>query len=370
MMGFVTVPAEGDLVIKKASLAVVLLIGVIWVAGTFIFNLWGKTKSVDKLTDGLRPAFRNSGIAQEEKDVAAVQGVVTELETVTIPFLATQLKTTPAAVTALLAARFPALGTALSTTGPDGKPYADKKLFVDHAATYLETVVTTVKKERKDFNNADTLVSKDISTVGLAWLFLLLGIVVLIVGALIITKPGAGRPLAILTALLGVVVIVVTYVLKVPEKTQSVDDLTNAFRPVFAKSGPLSIDTGAKYLAGVKAADKQIETEVIPALPKQLGLPPAVVNAALLANSPKVANAFLGKDPLNAKISVFAGIVDRLDAIAAKVIAGRKDFRNTNSIPGLGWPTTTVQLLLVGPAILLILAGAALFVTGGRRTVT
>lgn len=356
--------------IKKASLTVVLLIGVIWVAATFIFNLWGKTKSVDNLTDGLRPAFSNSGIAQEQKDVAAVQDVVTELKTVTIPFLATQLKTTPAAVTALLASKFPAVGTALGTTGPDGKKYADGKLYVDHAAAYLDTVVKTIKAEQGDYNNADTIVSKDISTVGLALLFLVLGIVVLIVGALIATRPGLGRPLAVLTAVLGIVVIVVTYVLKVPTKTQSVDDLTNAFRPVFAKSGPLSIDTGARYLAGVRAADKQIETEVVPALPSLLGLPQAAVVSALQANSPKVAGAFLGKDPANPSVSVFAGIVDRFDAVAKKVIDGRKDFKNTDSIPGLGWPTTTVQLLLVGPAILLILAGVGLLAAGGRRRVT
>jgi hypothetical protein len=357
-------------VIKRASLTVVLLIGVIWVAATFIFNLWGKTKSVDKLTDSLRPAFSNSGIAQEQKDVTAVQGVVTELETVTIPFLATTLKTTPAALTALLAAKYPAVGTALGTTGPDGKKYTDGKLYVDHAVAYLNTVVTTIKSQQKSFNNADTLVSKDISTVGIAWLFLILGIVVLIVGALIATRPGLTRPLAVLTAVLGVVVILVTYVLKVPTKTQSVDDLTNAFRPVFATSGPLSIDTGAKYLAGVRAADNQIETQVIPALPGLLGLPQATVVAALQANSPKVAAAFLGKDPANPKVSVFAGTVDRFDAIAMKVIVDREDFKNTDSIPGLGWPTTSVQLLLVGPAILLILAGLGLFVAGARRRPT
>jgi len=354
-------------VIRKASLTVILLVGVIWVAATFIFNLWTKTKSVDKATDGLRPAFTNSGIAQEQKDVAAVQGVVTELKTTTIPFLATQLKTTPAAVTALLASKFPAVGTALSTNGPDGKPFADGKLFVDHAAGYLDTVVKTIKAEQKDFDNADTIVSKDISTVGLAFLFLILGIVVIVVGLLVATRPALTRPLGVLTVVVGIVVIVVTYVLKVPTKTQSVDSLTNAFRPVFAKSGPLSIDTGAKYLAGVRAADKQIETEVVPALPALLGLPQAAVVAALQSSSPKVAAAFLGKDPTNPKVSVFAGIVDRFDAVAKKVVDGRKDFKNTDSIPGLGWPTTIVQLLLVGPAILLILAGAGLAVAGGRR---
>jgi hypothetical protein len=353
--------------IKRISLVVVFAIGVIWIAATFIFNLWGKTKAVDNLTDSLRPAFSNSGVAQEQKDVDSVNGVVTELKTVTIPFLATTLKTTPAAVTTTLASTFPAVKTALGTTGPDGNPYPDNKTYLEHAAGYLTTVVTTIKSERGDYNKADTLVSKDISTVGLAWLFLILGVVVLVVGVLILARPGLGRPLAAVTALLGVVVIVVTYVLNVPVKTQGVDNLTNAFRPVFAKSGPLSIDTGAKYLAGVRAADVELETKVIPALPGLLGLPAPTVVSALKTNSPLVSDALLNKDPKDPNQSVLAGILTRFDVLAAKVEANRADFKKTDSIPGFGWPTTTVQLLLVGPAILLILAGVGLFLSSATR---
>ncbi|PZS20893.1 MAG: hypothetical protein DLM57_00060 [Pseudonocardiales bacterium] len=353
--------------IKKVSLAIVFVVGLTWVAATFIFNLWSKAPGVDGTTKVLRPAFSNAGVAQEQKDINAVNGVVTELKTVTIPFLATQLKVTPAAATTLLASKFPAVGVALGTTDTDGKPYADGKTYLEHAAGYLTTVVTTIKAQQPGFKSAESIPTKDIPTIGLTWLFLVLGIVVLLVAALVILKPGLGRVLAAVVVVVGIVVIAVTYVLDVPGKTQGVDNITNAFRPVYKSSGPLSINTGAKYLAGVRAADVEIETKVVPALPGLLNVPLATVVTALQTNSPKVSAALLGQDPADRKISVLAGILGRFDALAAKVKQSSSDFKKTDGIPGLGWPTTIVQFLLVGPAVLLILAGLGLLLAGRAR---
>ncbi|MFN2519034.1 MAG: hypothetical protein ABR604_08345 [Jatrophihabitantaceae bacterium] len=353
--------------IKRISLAIVFVVGLTWVAATFIFNLWGKAPGVDGTTKTLRPAFSDAGVAQQKKDIAAVKGVVTELKTVTVPFLAKQLKVTPAAATKLIGSKFPAVGVALGTKDNDGKPYADHKTYLEHAAGYLTTVVTQIEAQRPGFASAESIPTKDIPTVGLAWLFLALGIVVLVVAVLVLRRPELGLVLAAVVALLGIVVIAVTYVLDVPGKAQGVDNITNAFRPVYKSSGPLSINTGAKYLARVRAADVQLETKVIPALPGLLNAPLSTVVKVLKAKSPKVSHALLGHDPAHPKLSVLAGILGRFDALAAKVKKSSSDFKKTDGIPGLGWPTTVVQFLLVGPAVLLILAGLGLFLAGRAR---
>lgn len=350
--------------IKRLSTGVVLSIGAVWVLATFVLGLWGKTAAADRLTGNLKPAFSTAGIQQESADAAAVHNVVSELSTKTIPFLAAQLHTTPQAVTKLLASQYPAIGKALSKTDNEGKPFSDGKPYLAHASGYLTTVVSTIQANQKDFGNASDIPTSYLPTKTLAWLFLLLGLITLSVGGLVIAKPGLAKQLIAAVAALGVVVVAVTYLLDVPGKTQSLDNVTNEFRPVFASSGPLSIVEGQKYLATVRAADVALETKVIPALPTLLHLSLDDVVGALRSNSPAVAGALLDKDRRNPKVSVLGGIVERFDSLAATVSSDIGDFRSTDRIPGLGWPATTVQALLVIPAIALILAAAGLSASG------
>lgn len=356
---------------KKISLILVLAVGLIWAAASFLFNLWGKGQSVDHLTKSMKPAFTNASVAQAQKDVTTVKAVVKELKGTTLPFLVKTLA--PQNVPVVVAGAFPAVGVALGTKDPYGKTYADHRIYLDHAADYLSFVATSLKSQQGNFADAQAIPTKDIGTIGLAALFLALGIVVLIVGGLLFAKPGLGRPLAALTAVLGVVTIVVTYVLNVPGKTQSVDNLTNAFRPVFTTSAtPLSIATAQKYLDGVAAADAELRATLLDRLSDliQPKLTKNQVAAALTSASPKVAKALFGKDSVNPKVTPLVGIVGRFDVLAAKVKKGISQFKDADNLPGIGWPTTTVQALLVIPAILLIGCGVALSLPGGKKVET
>jgi hypothetical protein len=204
-----------------------------------------------------------------------------------------------------------------------------------------------------------------------AWLFLLLGLATLVLGGLLRAKPELGQRLAAGVAGLGLVVIAVTFGLHVPGKTQALDNVTDSFRPVFTSDGPSSIAEGQAYLDAVRAADVELETKVIPALPALLRLSPEAVVSALSKNSPIVAGAMLEKDAANPKVSVLGGILDRFDGLAATVNANVDDFRSTDRIPGLGLPASSVAVLLVGPAILLLLAAAGIAAprpaTGDRK---
>ncbi len=343
--------------IRKISLTVVLVIGVVWVTATFIFSLWSKGPAVDRLTKSLKPAFSNAGIAQARSDVNAVNGVITDLTTHTIPLLANDLRKTPAQVESLVSSTFPTVGKMLAAQDNEGQPYADGQPYIVHAADYLNVVATSLKAQQHNFDSASAIPTKNLPTVALSWLFLILGLVALGIGGAFIWKPDLARALGVTLVALGLVVVVVTFLLDVPGKTQSVDGLTNAFRPVFATTGPLSIDEGQKYLDAVTAADKTLETQFVPAVAGLLQTTPTAVAAVLTQASPQVVNALFGKDPADPRISVLAGILNRFDGLAAAVKADRPDFRQADSIPGLGWPTTIVQFLLVGPALILVLAG-------------
>lgn len=346
--------------IKRVSLGTIVAIGAVWVLATFVLGLWGKTAAADRLTSDLKPAFSNAGIHQSSLDAASVDAFTKELETTTIPFLAQQLDAKPQDVVALLASNYPAVGKVLGTTDNHGASFADGHSYLEHASSYLDKVTATVKENRSNFNKASDIPAPFLPTKAVAVLFLVLGLAALALGAVAATRPALLPRVAAGTATLGLVVIVVTFALGVPGKTQALDDLTGDFRPVFTSSGALSIAEGQQYLDAVRAADVELETKVLPALPALLKTTPAAVAAALTSKSPVVAAALLTRDGSNSDLSVLAAIVARFDSLAATVSDNVADFKSTDRIPGLGWPARSVEWLLVIPAIALFLSALGL----------
>ncbi|MGY2876067.1 hypothetical protein ACVW00_003257 [Marmoricola sp. URHA0025 HA25] len=350
--------------IRRVSLATIVAIGAVWVLATFVLGLWGKTAAADRLTGDLQPAFSNAGVHQASRDAATVDAFTAELQKTTIPFLAEQLHAKPQDVTSLLASRYPAVGKVLGTKDNDGATYADGRTYLQHASGYLDDVTAAVKANQDNFRKASDIPASFLPTKAVAWLFLVLGLAALALGGAAIARPALVPRIAAGTAALGIVVIAVTFALGVPAKTGALDDLTADFRPVFTTQGPSSIVEGQRYLAAVRAADAELETKVVPALPTLLKTTPDAVATALQAKSPVVAAALLKKDAGHADVSVLGGIVDRFDALAGTVDANIADFRSTDRIPGLGWPARSVEGLLVIPALVLLVCAGGLAAQG------
>jgi hypothetical protein len=349
-------------VIRKISLTTILVVGVVWVVATLLFNLWGKAPAADHLTNALQPAFTNSGIAQQQLDSKTVNAFVTDLNTTTVPLLATLTHQSNAQVGALLSKTFPDVGKLLSTNDNSGQPFADGQSYLSHAAGYIATIAATNQAQQHNFRNVRQIPIKGLNIVALAVLFVILGLVVLIIAGLFIWRPSLARPLGAALMALGLVVVAVTLFIDVPGKTQSVDSITNAFRPVFATTGPLSINQGQDYLNAVSAADTTLETQLVPTLSTLLKLPSATIVATLTKTSPVVSAALFAKDPANPNVSVLRGILNRWDGLAGIVVAQRSNFANADDLPGWGMSTTIVQFLLAGPALILVLAGAGFVV--------
>lgn len=353
--------------VKKIALSVALLIGFVWAAATFIFNLWAKPPAADNLLAALKPAFTDAALAQEASDAKTVDAFVNDLNTTTVPLLAKLTGKSAGEVVTLVSTAFPEVGKLLATADNSGQPYADGKTYLDHANGYVTTVATALNANKQNWVDSRNLPTKDLPMVTVTVLFLVLGLAVLAIGFVALRKPALGKPMGALLIVVGLVVPVVTFLISVPRKTQSVDQLTNAFRPVFATSGALSIDEGQAYLKAVRAADQTLEAKLVPTLADLLKLSPETVTSTLKQTSPVVATALFAKDPANAKVSVLGGILDRWDGIAAIVVDERPNFKKTDNIPGWGMPTTMVQFLLVAPALLLALAGVGVVVSSRTR---
>lgn len=347
--------------IRKLSLAVVLLIGVVWAAATFLFNLWGKTPALDRVVTNLKPAFSDSAVTQYQGDAKAVNGVIDELTTKTIPTLAQALKVKQGDVVTTLSTAFPHLGTLLGTKDDAGRPFADGKPYVVHAQQYLQTISGALAEHQDNFRRTADIPVSWAPPVTVAVLFLVLGLIAIAIGVAFLRKPSLARPLGAVLVLIGVVVPVVTLVIDIPGKTRAADAVTDTFRPVFGHTGPLSIDQGQAYLATVAKANAELtdaKTGLIPTAAKLLGVSNDAAAATLVKISPVVAGAFItGKDAQYPTLTPVAGIYKRWSGLAGVVVANRADFAHADDIPGWGMPTTIVTFLLIGPALLLLLAG-------------
>jgi hypothetical protein len=344
-------------VIRRISLTVVLVVGVVWVAATFVFGLWSKAPAADHLTNNLNAAFTPAAIAQEHADAVAVNRVATDLSTTTVPLVGRLTHASDAQAAALLATTWPTVGRLLSTRDDAGRPFANGQTYVQNAADYVTAVAGIIQAERPSFLQAEQIPIKSLPAQALTWLFVILGLVTLAIGGVFIWKPDLARPLGAALVALGLVVVAVTLIINVPGKTQSVDNVTNAFRPVFATSGPLSIDQGQRYLTAVGAADQTLSTQLVPTLATLLDTTPGNVTGVLSTNDPVLVNALFGRDAVNPQVSPLRGILQRWDGLAAVVVSQRSNFSKVDAIPGWGMPATMVQFLLVVPALLLVLAG-------------
>lgn len=316
--------------IRRILLGVGLLAGVFWLVSTFAFSYPSKTQSVDRVTNSFRPFFTNQGVHQAQTDIGVVDGFATQFQTQAVPALAAQLKTTPTALVQNLSTNFPAVGAGIGQL-PQSLPYFDN-------------LVAGLAAHQQDFHQADAIPTKNLPTTTVHWLFVVLGLIAIgLAGAGLAWATWSKRSLAGL-GVLGVLVIVASLVLSVPQKTQGTDNLQNFFRPVFTTQGAAQ---ARSYLNTVKAMDTQLTAQALPALAAQLHVTPAALNASLGQQFPAVA----------AGLTQLPAILGRFDALVSAIERNVADFQRADHIPTKGTPTTLVQAQLVMPGLALMLVG-------------
>jgi len=315
---------------RRIAAALVLGVGGFWLIGTLTLSYPHKTQAVDNLTSSFRPVFTNAGIHQSKTDIATLNAFASQFQNTAVPQLARQLNIPPQQLIATLSNQYPDVGKALQQL-PTSLPY-------------FNTMVSDLAAQQQNFHRLDAIPTKTIAATSVTWLFVMLGVIVISLAAIMLVKPAWARAPFIAAAVLGVGVVVISLVLSVPTKTRAVDDLTNTFRPVFTTQG--AAQTRA-YLATVQAMDKQLTAEALPGLASLLKVTPAQLTASMATGSPAVATG----------LQQMPQILDRFDVLVTKIENNITNFALADSIPSKGTPTTLLEWQLVAPAALLILAG-------------
>lgn len=310
----------------RAVAVFALVMGVALVAIPIATNLFSKASAVDDLTGDLRPAFSDAQLAQADTDMTVIEAMATQLTTDAIPALAEQFGSTPEAFAQGLATDYPDVGAGMQQ--------------LDAILPYFRQLVDGLRAQQGNFRLADAIPTKDLPATVVPFLFLVPGLVLVSVAGVALVR-SRGRLVVPVALAVAAVLVLAPLVLSVPEKTQAVDDLTNAFRPAFSSEG---VATTREYLDTVHAMIDELAGVALPALADGLSMPLPDFQAFLGASFPDVA----------AGLGSIGDILGRFDGLVAAVESDATSFHRADSIPTGGTPTTLLHWLFVVPGLLLI----------------
>ncbi len=324
--------------VRKISLALIIVVGAFWVAGTLAADYPKKTQAVDNLTNSFRPAFTDSALAQSAADLRTSMTFADDFRTKAAPALAQQLHVTPDQFVASIAQQYPAVGKGLTQ--------------LPQILSYFTTVQTTMAAQQHNFHQADAIPTKSLPNTTVTWLFVVPGIVAMVLGV-------AGfffwrRVIPALAALLGLGVILTTLVISTPAKTRAADRLNDAVRPLFTTQ---SATQARGYVTTLQAMDTHLTQQALPGLAGQLHVTPQQLTSTLATNFPTVATG----------LQQLPAILGRINGLVTTLNGNVGNFQLADAIPTKGLATTNVEWQFAVPGAVLVLAGVAGGVFGLRR---
>ena len=206
---------------------VVIVLGLVLLVSPFALDYPTKTQGVDDLTDSFRSTFSDEGLAQARTDMDVVNAFVGQFEGQAAPAIAQALTDAgalggPEEFGPFVAQNFPAVATGLDQ-------------FDDPILPYFNAIVDGLEANQHDFEQADAIPTSWLPATSVTWIIVLLGAVAVALGTWCLLTGVRTAMLAV--GLLGVAIVVVALVLRVPAKSSSVDNLTDDFRSAFSSDG-------------------------------------------------------------------------------------------------------------------------------------
>lgn len=304
---------------------VAVVAGVALIVVTLAFSLFGRAAGAERVTDTFRPAMTKQGLTVVRADFETVRAGGTQLLDQAVPTFARDLRMSPAQFNAFLAANFPAVAVAA------------RKIPGYNA--YVGGYITRLKNGRKQFEAADSLPGLGLPITATPWLFVGVGALLVLAGAVGLGAAGRLGTGAIL--LLGILMIAGPLALSLPSKASDAKKIVIVGRDGLSQQKASLAKQGA---GEVDAAVRQINGELVPALAARLKTSPAALGAQLARSFPATAK-FLTVWPTTLRAKAFG--------IAAAQQARVNDFAKADKIR-----FRVLPWLLIAPGILLTLLAA------------
>lgn len=239
----------------------VVLAGIAVLIATLNAGIFSIADDFEDMTDGFRPVMTDEALATAEADVAALDAVGREFNTMVMPQMSAALQMDAQSFNGFMGEQFPAVASGVNAL-PD---IVDEFTFV----------VNTLEAQQANFEKADQIPTSNLPATTMPWILLGITIGALIVGFLMFRRAKSGSAW---TAAFGVAVVVGVLVLQFVPKANAADDMNEALEPVYNEQ-MVQGAAGALQIAGAMGGEMQ--DTMMPALAQQLNLTPEQLSAFL-----------------------------------------------------------------------------------------
>jgi len=257
---------------KFVAPGLVVLAGLVFIVLTFSQNLFAVGSSFEEMITDFRPALQDEVLETYRADVAGLSAVADEFQNAVVPGLAQALGQTPEDLGALLNSQFPAVAQGMALLPEAGPQFAG--------------LIETLADQQENFALADAIPTSKFVAQTVPWGFLIVGLITLGIGAWMFFK--GTRLTAIIAAVLGVLIVVGSFVLSLPGKSAGADRLNEALEPIYTVE---TIEGASGALTVIGAMGEEMGTAMMPGLGLMLLMDADSLNQFLGANFPTTAGA-------------------------------------------------------------------------------
>ena len=274
----------------KITGAIAVIAGVVFLASAMVNNLFEVGPAFEEMIDDFRPILTEESLDTARADIATLEAAGTEFQTVVGPAMAQALGMTPEQFGGMVESQYPAVAQGMAAL-----PAVTETFY---------GLIDTLDSQRDLFASADAIPTDDLPATTVPWIIAISGVLAIAVGVLMF-KPG--RIWAMLALALGVVLIVSTVVLSLPQKAADADELNENLTPIYTQE---LIDGANGSLAVVGAMGQEMEAKMLPELAAQLGMTPEELNVFMGQNFPATAAAIQSMPESLPRFNAFVGIFD------------------------------------------------------------
>ena len=238
---------------KRIAAIGVIIVGLVMIVSAFTADLFTVAPAFEDLTAGFRDTvMTQEAVDQARVDLAALEAVSVEFETVVAPTLAEALGMDAATFSGFMQTEFPAVAA-----GADALPAVTAQ-FTD--------VINLIESQLENFMKADEIPTENLPATTVPWAIVILGVAAVIIGGLMLS---GSRSAAIAALVVGLLAVAGTLVFSLIDKSNAADDMNEAFKPVYTEE-LVAQSQGALVVLG--AMGEEMQTVMLPALAEQQGL--------------------------------------------------------------------------------------------------
>jgi len=332
----------------RAALWVAAVLGAFLIVFPLAIGLPGKSAASGDLMSAMRPMMTDQALAQGRADQSTMASMSSQLTGKMIPTLATQLGMTPQQLNAYFGQNLPATARGLGEVGTLQASFGGMQSLME--------------QQQANFRQADQIPTSFMPPTTMTSLFLVPGIVLVLVAAIGLVRPRRARQMVAATGVVAIVMSAGLLATSMYGKASAADEMTAAFRPVFAAS---SIQQTQALTADASAMATELTQKALPAFAAALHVSPSQLAAGMATSYPAV----------TAGMQELPGIIGRMDGAATLIATQKDNFDQTAAIPWTPGSMVGVFWSMMAPALLILVvaAGTLLAATGtapqARRTV-